>query len=264
MDKPLKGPNPPFPVIIQAEVGSTLHGISIGNDDRDEMGVCVEPPEYVIGQHIFDQYEYRSARERTGIRDAKSEKGDLDLVVYSLRKYLRLACKGNPSQLLLLFVPEEKLTVQTSLGRELQELAPYIVSKRAGQHFLGYLVAQKQRYLRERGAAKVPNRQDGGKKYLAHILRLGYQGVEFLSQGSMTLPMREEEREFVVAVRRGEVDSNEALTKAGLLEKEISDLLTESPIADEPDIETVNKWLVETHYEAWKLRPPPVIIHGDH
>ena len=38
-------PEVPFPELIRAEVGSTIHGTAIaGTDDRDEMGVCVEAP----------------------------------------------------------------------------------------------------------------------------------------------------------------------------------------------------------------------------
>jgi len=36
--------------ILRAVVGSTVHGLAnAGTDDRDEMGVCIEPPEYVLG-----------------------------------------------------------------------------------------------------------------------------------------------------------------------------------------------------------------------
>ncbi|HEY7890978.1 MAG TPA: nucleotidyltransferase domain-containing protein [Solirubrobacteraceae bacterium] len=36
--------------ILRCLVGSTVHGL--GNprtDDRDEMGVCIEPPPYILG-----------------------------------------------------------------------------------------------------------------------------------------------------------------------------------------------------------------------
>jgi hypothetical protein len=66
------------------------------------MGVCIEPPEYVIGLEHFETWVHRTRPE--GVR---SEAGDLDFVVNSLRKYARLALKGNPTVLLLLFVNPE-------------------------------------------------------------------------------------------------------------------------------------------------------------
>ncbi|MDQ8043263.1 MAG: hypothetical protein AAGC46_20765 [Solirubrobacteraceae bacterium] len=36
--------------ILRAQVGSGVHGTSIdGQDDRDEMGICLEPREFVTG-----------------------------------------------------------------------------------------------------------------------------------------------------------------------------------------------------------------------
>lgn len=251
-EKVLRGPRVPFPEIIRAEVGSSIHGIALeGKDDRDEMGVCIESSEYVIGLEVFEQYEYRSARERTGIRDEPSKSGDLDLVVYSLRKYLRLAMKGNPTVLLPFFVSEDRLVIQTELGKELQSLAPAVVSKRSGEQFLGYLRAQKQRLLRERGTAKVPNRGDHHAKYASHILRLGLQGKELMMTGWITLPMPEQERDFVVATKKGEVDFNEVLTRAGELERDLEDLVTANPLRDEPDRGAINAFLRDAHERVW-------------
>lgn len=249
-EKPIQGPNPPFPEIIRVEVGSTIHGIGLeGKDDRDEMGVCVEPPEYVVGLEVFEQYEYRTARERTGVRDARSQPDDLDLTIYSLRKYLRLAIKGNPTVMLLLFVPEDRLVIQTPPWKG----APGARARRsAGQQFLGFLTAQKQRLLRERGTAKIPSRDDQNAKYAAHMLRLGYQGVEFLTTGRITLPMPERERELVLETKRGEADMNRVLTTVAELEREIADLIDSSPLQLEPDREAVNQFLVEAHLQSWQ------------
>jgi uncharacterized protein len=35
-------------LILRTTVGSVVHGLSNpGTDDRDELGICVEPPEYL-------------------------------------------------------------------------------------------------------------------------------------------------------------------------------------------------------------------------
>jgi hypothetical protein len=42
-------------LIIRTLVGSTIHGLVLdGTDDRDEMGVCIEPPDYVAGLKRFE------------------------------------------------------------------------------------------------------------------------------------------------------------------------------------------------------------------
>ena len=92
--------------ILRGLVGSTVHGLVLaGKDDRDEMGVCVEPRRYVVGFGKFEQWVYRSAAEREGHAGARSAFGDLDLTVFSLRKWAQLALQGNPTVLLLLYLP---------------------------------------------------------------------------------------------------------------------------------------------------------------
>ena len=145
--------------ILRATVGSTVHGLHHGGqDDRDEMAVFVEPPEYLLGlaraQGIRGGlYGFEHYVERTQPEGARSGPGDLDLVTYSLRKFLRLATAGNPTVLLLLFSPPESLLVCTERGRALRELAPAIVSRRAGPRYVGYLRAQKERLVGARGSA---------------------------------------------------------------------------------------------------------------
>jgi predicted nucleotidyltransferase len=96
--------------IMRGVVGSTAHGTAIdGQDDRDEMGVFIESPENVCGLTPCDHYIYRD--KPNGVR---SEPGDFDLAMYSLRKFCRLAYKGNPSILLLLWLPD--YVTQTELA----------------------------------------------------------------------------------------------------------------------------------------------------
>src|SRR5262252_11192772 len=89
--------------ILRGLVGSTVHGLNVinGIEDRDEMGICVELLEEAMALLApFEQFIYRSAAEREGRVDARSTAGDLDLTIYSLRKWTRLALKGNPTIML--------------------------------------------------------------------------------------------------------------------------------------------------------------------
>ena len=51
-------------LILRTTVGSVVHGLSNpGTDDRDEMGICVEPPEYLLGFRRFEHFVYRTQPE---------------------------------------------------------------------------------------------------------------------------------------------------------------------------------------------------------
>ncbi len=246
--------------ILRGVVGSTVHGLALpGTDDRDEMGVCVEPPEYVIGLQHFEQYVHRTAEERQPQKGGiapPSQPGDLDLTIYSLRKWARLARQGNPSVLLLLFLPASHVVEQTAAGTELVNHARIFASKAAGARFLGYLESQKQRLLGERGQMRVTRSatiaaHGYDTKYAMHMLRLGYQGVEYLNTGRISLPMPEMQRERCMAIRRGEVPMNDVLTETGLLEEELRDLRISSVLPDEPYDEGIDELLIRLYESAW-------------
>lgn len=247
--------------ILRGAVGSTVHGLHHGGeDDRDEMAVFVEPPEFVLGGRLartgsrwarFEHYV-----DRTQPEGARSGPGDLDLVAYSLRKWLRLALAGNPTVLLLFFSPPESLVVQTERGEALRALAPAIVSKQAGPRYVGYLRAQKERLLGTRGQRRV-NRPEliaahgFDTKYAMHVVRLGYQGIELLSEGRLTLPLPEPVRSRIMEIRLGHWTEAAVVREVEAVERQLVEAVERSPLPDEPDHARIDAFAVETYAQAW-------------
>lgn len=248
--------------ILRATVGSTLHGLHHGGqDDRDEMAVFVEPPEYLVGLARAPEigsglYGFEHYVERTQPEGVRSGPGDLDVVAYSLRKYVRLALKGHPTILLLLFAPEELIVRKTELGDELRELRSALLSRRAGRGYLGYLRGQKERLLGTRGQMRV-NRPElveahgYDTKYAMHAARLGYQGLELLETGRLTLPMPEPERSRVMAIRTGQRTFEEAVAEIERVEERLAAALEETPLPPEPDRAAVDRFLIHAYRSAW-------------
>ena len=241
--------------ILRCQVGSGVHGLGLpGLHDRDEMGICTEPPEYVIGLRGFEQYMYRSQEEYV-----RSGPGDLDLTVYSLRKWMRLALDGNPTVLLPLFVPEDAIVEVTDAGRDLRSHADRFVSRRAGQRFLGYLRAQRDRLEGIRGSGhtnrpELVEQHGFDTKFAYHMVRLGLQGVELMETGHITLPVPEADRRWLLALRRGEHTKAEALSRAGELESRLADLCANADLPGKPDASWADHWLVDTYRRSWDLR----------
>lgn len=185
----------------------------------------------------------------------RSEAGDLDLTVYSLRKWARLALRANPTVLLPLFAPPAEFVVLTPLGDELRALTPKIVSRRAARSFLGYAVAQRERLLGRRGRhGQVRPSGVGGYdgKYAMHMLRLGLQGVELRETGRMTLPIPDPDLVLLRGVRAGEVPLDEVLEHARRSEARLMALAQESPLPAEPDRRAVDEWLVSAYQRSWQ------------
>lgn len=243
--------------ILRTVVGSGVHGIAIaGTDDHDEMGVFIEPPDAVVGvRRPVDHYVYRTQPE-----GARSGPGDTDLVMYSLRKYLRLAAKGNPTVLLVLYAPADAVLVCRPLGEQLRALAPAFLSQRAVHRFVGYMHAQRQRLTGEGRRGRVPNRPElvarygYDVKYASHALRLAYQGLEIARDGHLTLPMPETERERVLAVKRGDVPvMADVLAELDDVCGQIERLLAagHTPLPPEPDWAAVSDWSSAAHRAHW-------------
>jgi hypothetical protein len=239
--------------ILRCQVGSGVHGTSIaGTDDRDEMGICIEPSEYVIGLRRFEQYIYRTQPE-----GARSHAGDLDLTIYSLRKWMRMALQGNPTVLLPLFVPENEIVVITELGRQLRELRHMILSRQAGERFAGYLHAQREGLLSHEGKGRDVTRPElieaygWDTKYGAHMVRLGFQGAELMETGRITLPMPEPQRTWIRELRVGGHSMQEALDVAADLEARIVALTSTSELREHPDRDGADRWLTRAYLDAW-------------
>lgn len=241
--------------ILRSVVGSGVHGIAIpGTDDHDEMGVYIEPPEYVLGvaKHRED-YIWRTQPE--GVR---SRHGDTDLVLYSLAKYLRLALQGNPTVLLPLYAPEDSLVLVTPLGEELREMRSSFLSQVAVERFLGYMTSQHERMLGQ-SKRNVPNRPElierygWDVKYGSHALRLAYQGYEIASRGTLTLPMADDVRERVLSVKRGEVPRDEVSDEISRLEAAVRALLDEgrTPLPETADREVITAWSIHAYRAHW-------------
>jgi hypothetical protein len=256
-------------MILRVQVGSGVHGTAVaGQDDRDEMGLCLEPARFVTGLARvpngtgglgpavrFEQYERHTAWDRPGGVANRSGPGDLDVVIYAARKWARLALAGNPTVLLLLFVPDEEVVFRNRVGAELAANAHRFVSRLAAVRFLGYLQAQRAAMTGQAGAHT--NRPElvavhgYDTKYAMHALRLGLQGIEFLTTGSITLPVPEPHRGYLRSIRRGDVPLAEVLDAITSAEAELGQLRQTSDVPDQPDRGWVDDWLHRSYMSFW-------------
>lgn len=258
-------------LILRVQVGSGVHGTSIsGQDDRDEMGICLEPAEFVTGLATvprgigsdarvpFEQYQRHTVWDQPGGLTNRSGAGDLDVVVYSARKWCRLALAGNPTVLLALFVPDADVVFRNNAGVELIDNADRFVSKLAAERFIGYLRSQRAAMTGEFGAhtnrPELVEVHGYDTKFAMHALRLGVQGAELLTTGRITLPIAEPDLSRLRAVRRGEVELVDVLAQIEEAEARLLALRASASVPDEPDRTWVDTWLHRSHIDYWRSR----------
>jgi hypothetical protein len=188
----------------------------------------------------------------------RSGAGDLDVIIYSARKWARLALAGNPTVLLVLFVPEDEVVYSNEVGAELVDNAHRFVSRLAADRFLGYL--QSQQAAMTGGTGAHTNRPElvavhgYDTKYAMHALRLGLQGVELLTTGRITLPVPEPHRAYLRAIRRGDIPLPEVLAAAREAESRLVELRSSASLPDQPDRAWVDAWLHRAHLAYWSAR----------
>lgn len=241
-------------MMLRVLVGSGVHGTAIeGQDDRDEMAVCVEPSWTVIGHRRFEHYGFRTQPE-----GVCSGPGDLDLIVYGLRKYAFLAAGGNPTALLPLFVPEEHVCWQNDFGRELRQRRNMFLSRKAGERFKGYLHSQREGLMglrsggtRNQGRADIREKYGFDTKFAMHMVRLGLQGLELMRTGQFTLPIPEPDLTWLRELRQGEHTKEEALERAEQLHGEIGRAVATSPLPEEPNWPEIDAWMESVHRRYW-------------
>lgn len=252
-------------MIVRAQVGSGVHGTAIaGQDDRDEMGICLEPPQFITGlarvpggaggagpSVRFEQYERHTAWDRPGGVAERSGPGDLDVVIYSARKWARLALDGNPTVLLVLFVPEQEVSYRTEAGAELTANAGRFASRLAAARFLGYLRGQREAVTGPGARPELLAAHGFDVKRAMHALRLGLQGSELASAGAITLPVPEPGLSYLRAVRRGEVPLPEVLDAIADAEARLAALRDSPSLPPQPDRRWADDWLHRSYLDYW-------------
>lgn len=233
-----------FGLAFLGEMGSTSHGTA-GDviDDYDLMGVVIPPPRYLIGLSRWEHW----------VRDPEAD--GLDVVLYSLDKYARLALKANPNVVGLLWLRPDNVLHSSLAWDRLVRSRDAFSSKRAYHTFVGYAHSQLSKvfkgvyrgYMGERRKALV-ELHGYDTKNAAHLIRLLRMGGEFLRTGTMNV--YRPDRAELMEIKRGEWSLDRVKSEAALLFEDARAARDESPLPDEPDFARVEATVMDCHREA--------------
>jgi predicted nucleotidyltransferase len=171
-----------------------LYGTNIATSDLDVKGVAVPPVEYYFGHDLtFEQ----------------AEQNDPDMVVYSIKKYVKLAADCNPNIIEILFADPDKFwLVDTPEGRLLYENRFLFLSKKARYTFSGYAHAQLKRIKSHRSwllnpPSKKPSRADYGLSETEKISSSAMGAFDSLERESVEIPNMNKEVMRILTAERG-------------------------------------------------------------
>src|SRR5579864_3609614 len=231
--------------------GSELHGAKVhGTDDLDIYGVYVEPPEMVLGLESLPHFVWSTAED-----DRRNGPNDVDVTLYSLKKWAGLACKGNPTALHFLFADG---VMRNRVWRHIVTNKDVFLARSCAKQFLGFADDQLKRMTGRKGRGKKGQRPEIEEKYgydvkaAMHTLRLLHECRELLSNGTITLPRPE--RDFLIRVRTGKYSVEKVLHFADKLLLECQEAATHSSLPEKIDRGAVSRAVADAYVKAWRSR----------
>ena len=247
-----------IPTVLRTVSGSEVHGTGLPGGDVDHLGFAVESRDDVLGVGSSPKsWSFRTAWARADIEgsEARSRKGDLDLMIYPARKWARLALGGNPTVLTPLFVSDEHVVSADEFGHALRLNRRRLLSKRLVTKFLGYSLAQFERMQGTRSnrvsRPELVLEHGFDTKFAGHTLRLAYQGLMAARTGTIPMPLDPVMARFILDVRRGKHSASDVEYAYRGIVAQAKQALLVTDLPDRPDAAWLATWLADVQTSTW-------------
>ncbi|MGW6397814.1 nucleotidyltransferase domain-containing protein [Streptomyces sp. NPDC055134] len=219
--------------IYSCVMGSRAFGLATDGSDTDLRGVFVAPTS------MFWRFE-KPPTHLDGPADEQFS--------WELERFCELALRANPNILECLHSPLVEHVTDT--GRELLDLREAFLSQQVHATFTGYALGQRKKLdadVRQYGAPRW--------KHAMHLLRLLASCRDLLRTGRLTLDVGDD-REALLAVKRGEVSWDDVVARMARLGAEAEEAAVRTPLPAEPDRVRVADFLFEVRRVS-ALQPEP-------
>ncbi|MER8047808.1 nucleotidyltransferase domain-containing protein [Streptomyces sp. NPDC094032] len=213
--------------IYSCVMGSRAFGLATEDSDIDRRGVYLAPTP------LFWRFDKPPAHV-----DGPAE----EQFSWELERFCELALRNNPNVLECLHSPVVEHADAT--GRELLALRGAFLSRQAHTTFVRYAEGQFRKLeadVRQYGAPRW--------KHAMHLLRLLTSCRDLLRAGELRVDVGEE-RERLLAVKRGEVPWQEVESRMARLRDEADRALDSSPLPAAPDRARIEDFLVGARRSA--------------
>lgn len=235
--------------LFKAEWGSRAYGTNTAASDRDLIQVVIEDPRYITGLD-----EFRPKHTSTAESGERSTADDTDMVTYGMKHFTALAVEGNPQVLATLFL--KNFIERDPLFDYFQDNTDYFVSKQAGRKYLGYMTSQRKNIDGlGRGKTNRPelvHTHGWDTKFGMHAVRLGFQGLELMETGKISLPMEGVALKTCQEIRQGKWGLKDGLALMDDLMRDLEAAVAASTLPDKGNREAVSELLHIIYKKDWK------------
>lgn len=127
-------------IVCEMIHGSHLYGLNTEQSDKDYKGVFLPPlDDLILGKASHE------IRESTGEAHSKNTNEDVDTVLYSLHKFIKMACDGETIAIDMLHCNDGNLIESSEVWKELVDNRHLFYTKNM-KAFLGYCRKQASKY----------------------------------------------------------------------------------------------------------------------
>jgi hypothetical protein len=219
--------------VYSCVMGSRAFGLATEDSGTDRRGIFVAPTP------LFWRFDKPPAHIDGPVAEQFS---------WELERFCELALRANPNVLECLHSPLVEYADDT--GRELLALRGAFLSRQAYQTFAGYAAGQRRKL--EAHASRHGVRW----KHAMHLLRLLASCRDLLATGTLILDVGED-RERLLAVKRGEVPWQQVERWMRRLSDEADAAAVRTPLPPEPDRARVQDFLVRVRRASAVAEPRP-------
>ncbi|MFI9255301.1 DNA polymerase beta superfamily protein [Streptomyces sp. NPDC053069] len=208
-------------------MGSRAFGLATDTSDTDRRGV------FLVPTPLFWRFE----KPPTHVEGPGDEQFS-----WELERFCGLALRGNPNILECLHSPLVERVDDT--GRELLSLRDAFLSRRAYDTFTRYALGQRRKLDADVRTTGVPR-----WKHAMHLLRLLTTARDLLRTGELRIEVGDQ-REPLLAVKRGEVPWAEVEARMARLGAQTEQALDRTPLPPEPDHARVADFLFRVRRDS--------------
>jgi predicted nucleotidyltransferase len=214
-------------IILEGITGSRAYGLETEDSDVDIKGVFVAPTRNILSLNppaeTIDQTKP-------------------DISYHEVSKFIRLALKGNPTILELLFL--DGYRVLTKQGKLLVDNRHKFLSNVIYHSYGGYAISQARK-LNARGDSFSSTTKNRYAKHARHCFRLLQQGRQLLETGDLQVRVTNRDELFEV----GELPVAELVDRFEEEFKAFDQI--RSVLPEKPDVEAVNEILLKIRKVEW-------------
>lgn len=163
-----------------------------------------------------------------------------DFTIHEIGKFCRLALKGNPAVLEMLWNPN--VIMSDEWGRELVALRNGFLHRGSLDVYVAYAESQMKKMVKGRGLHSKGGVYNG--KHGAHLVRLLSAGLHLARTGEVLVRVEADLASLLKKIRRQELSMPEVLDVAKPLLSRLMALSTTNTLPEHPALEAVNDLVV--------------------